>query len=333
MQVRGRFDHTTASGAIAKFSSAYWAYYKFSLNQLLLRLFIGIVLAVSLAGCFSAFEQTRGNASIATPPVRAGAGEYLVVGGDTLYSIAFRNQLDYHDIARWNRINPPDYRIYPGRLLRLTPPGSSGLTQVKPDTAAPVSSAVTSTPFLVQKSPGGQVLQASTTAIASTATTTTTAVAPQNQPSVSLPPDSAAPPQLSKRPTEMATSIGSKFDAGRWQWPTAGKVGRGFGVDGNKGIDIAGKLGQAVVSAGPGKVVYSGSALKGYGEMVILKHDEQYLSAYGFNQRRLVKEGDVVAAGQPIAELGIGPEQKPELHFEIRDRGRPVDPTTLLPAR
>ncbi len=104
-------------------------------------------------------------------------------------------------------------------------------------------------------------------------------------------------------------------------------------MDGNKGIDIAGKLGQAVVAAGPGKVVYSGSALKGYGEMVILKHDEQYLSAYGFNQRRLVKEGDVVAAGQPIAELGIGPEQKPELHFEIRDRGRPVDPSTLLPAR
>jgi lipoprotein NlpD len=80
-------------------------------------------------------------------------------------------------------------------------------------------------------------------------------------------------------------------------------------------------------------VVYSGSALKGYGELVILKHDEQYLSAYGFNQRRLVNEGDVVGAGQPIAEVGYGPEQKPELHFEIRDRGRPIDPLAQLPKR
>ncbi len=325
--MRDRFDHT-AGGAFANFSLAHRAQYR-----LPLRFFIAIVLAVSLASCFSAFEPTRGNASIAAPPVRAGAGEYIVVGGDTLYSIAFRNQLDYHDVARWNRINPPDYRIYPGRLLRLTPPGSSSSTQAKPDFAAAANSAVNSAPSTTQKSSAGPVSQASTSAAVSASAVITAAVVPQNQATVSLPPDSATPPQLPKRPAEIAVSSGSKFDAGRWQWPTAGKVGRGFGVDGNKGIDIAGKLGQAVVAAGPGKVVYSGSALKGYGEMVILKHDEQYLSAYGFNQRRLVKEGDVVAAGQPIAELGIGPEQKPELHFEIRDRGRPVDPSTLLPAR
>jgi len=103
--------------------------------------------------------------------------------------------------------------------------------------------------------------------------------------------------------------------------------------DGAKGIDIAGQPGQIVVASAPGKVVYSGSALKGYGELIIIKHNEQYLSAYGYNRKRLAEEGQQVAAGQPIAELGLGPEQKPRLHFEIRDKGKPVDPTFLLPRR
>ena len=102
---------------------------------------------------------------------------------------------------------------------------------------------------------------------------------------------------------------------------------------GQKGIDISGSVGQIVVASAAGKVVYSGSALKGYGELVIVKHNETYLSAYGYNRKRLVEEGAQVAAGQPIAELGIGPEQKPVLHFEIRDKGRPIDPLPLLPPR
>jgi len=121
--------------------------------------------------------------------------------------------------------------------------------------------------------------------------------------------------------------------AQRWQWPTSGVVLRKYDMaSGSKGIDVGGELGQPVYAVSPGKVVYSGSALKGYGELIIVKHDDTYLSAYGHNRRRLVKEGDEVRAGQTIAELGIGPEQKPLLHFEIRENGKPVDPLAFLPA-
>ncbi|MDB5987769.1 MAG: LysM peptidoglycan-binding protein [Nevskia sp.] len=288
------------------------------------RLLPALLAAALLSGCFSAFEETRGRHSGAvTPERRAGAGEYVVVGGDTLYSIAFRNQIDFHDLASWNRISGPDYRIYPGRVLRLTPAGSQPATAEKrnpPETVA-------STRLLPGKSAAAVGMSGNPNAAAPAGT-------PQTQPNVSVPPDSAVPPRLPKAPAASAAAIpGPRFDAGRWGWPTQGRVARGFGADGNKGVDIAGNLGQIVIAAGPGKVVYSGTALKGYGELVILKHDEQYLSAYGFNQRRLVNEGDVVGAGQPIAELGFGPEQKPELHFEIRDRGRPIDPLALLPKR
>ena len=96
-------------------------------------------------------------------------------------------------------------------------------------------------------------------------------------------------------------------------------------------MDISGDLGTKVIAAAPGRVLYSGPGLKGYGELVIIKHDETYLSAYGYNRKRLVEEGQLVTAGQPIAELGPGPEQKPMLHFEIREHGKPLDPLPLLP--
>ena len=119
----------------------------------------------------------------------------------------------------------------------------------------------------------------------------------------------------------------------RWQWPTTGDVIKTYNMAvGSKGIDITGELGQPVQAVASGKVVYSGSALKGYGELIIVKHDETYLSAYGHNRRRLVKEGDEVRAGQTIGELGVGPEQKPILHFEIRENGKPVDPLRYLPS-
>lgn len=200
-------------------------------------------------------------------------GFYVVKPGDTMYSIAFRHQLDFRELAVWNDIGP-DYLIRPSQLLRLTPPaGGTSSIQTRP---------------------------------------------------LESPPDSARralpPPEL----PQMSAA---------WQWPTHGPVLKVFGQDGNKGLDIGGEPGQRVVAAAPGKVVYSGSALKGYGELVIIKHDELRLSAYGYNRRRLVQEGDVVAAGQPIAELGLGPEQKPLLHFEIREKGKPVDPARLLPRR
>jgi lipoprotein NlpD len=143
---------------------------------------------------------------------------------------------------------------------------------------------------------------------------------PQTQPQPQ-PQQPAQPRRLP--PAEVSTAIA-------WRWPTAGPVAKPF-ADGGKGVDIGGALGQPVVAAGAGKVVYSGSALKGYGELIIIKHDDVHLSAYGYNRKRLVAEGAMVAAGQPIAELGLGPEQKPVLHFEIRKRGKPVDPAGYMP--
>lgn len=200
---------------------------------------------------------------------------YVVTKGDTLYSIAFRNNLDYRELAAWNGIGR-DYRINIGQRLRLTPPGSVAAPVPLP-MPAPPAAGTTSRP--VQPAP--QMIEG----------------------------------------------------AGIWEWPTRGSVARGFAASGNKGIDIAGEHGQIVVASRGGRVVYSGAALKGYGELVIIKHDEQYLSAYGYNRRRMVNEGEEVGPGQPIAELGEGPEQKPLLHFEIRDRGRPLDPIRLLPTR
>ena len=284
------------------------------------RLAVLITLAALLSAC-SGSEVHEHSASrsrsAAAPRAVAGPGEYTVQRGDTLYSIAFRNQVDYHDLASWNNIGR-GYAIYPGRVLQLTPPGS----MVLPEPSRTVESA----------GPGGgrpapTVQQGSARA------------APTVPP---LPPNTAVPPPIARAETPSNPSSGSiaadvrgpGFDAGRWEWPTRGKVVRGFTADGSsKGIDITGDTGQIVVASAGGKVVYSGSALKGYGELVIIKHDEQYLTAYGYNRRRLVEEGQQVLAGQPIAELGLGPEQRPLLHFEIRDRGKPIDPLPLLPRR
>lgn len=228
------------------------------------------------AGCAIESPRAKVSRSSVKQPQRSAPtfGEvYVVTKGDTLYSIAFRNSLDYRQLAEWNGIGS-DYRINIGQRLRLTPPGAAVAGDV-----------------------------------------------------VSQAPQRVTPAQSVQPALPMLDG------AGTWEWPTRGAVARGFDAGGNKGLDIAGELGQIVVASRGGRVVYSGAALKGYGELVIIKHDEQYLSAYGYNRKRLVNEGEDVGPGQPIAELGEGPAQKPMLHFEIRDRGRPLDPRRLLPAR
>jgi len=120
-----------------------------------------------------------------------------------------------------------------------------------------------------------------------------------------------------------------------WTWPTNGRIGVEFGgkPGSGTGVLIDGKAGQAIVAAASGRVVYAGGGLIGYGQLIILKHNDTYLSAYGHNARLLVKEGQTVARGQQIATMGEGPERKPRLHFEIRRNGKPVDPRQYLPAR
>ena len=264
------------------------------------------------------------------------AGEYTVRPGDTLYSIAFRHQLDYHELAAWNHIGP-DYRIFPGRVLRLSPPHSA---VARATIAEPVPVPPPSRPVAVSAPLPSPVPQIPVTVASKLSPSAPAAVQAPVAASVAAPAAMMAPPVKVEVPPASASAplMGPPADAApagplQWQWPAAGKIVREFGDDGSKGIDIGGAEGDVVVAAAPGKVVYSGGALKGYGELVIIKHDEQYLSAYGYNRRRLVEEGSFVAAGQPVAELGQGPEQIPLLHFEIRDKGRPIDPMTMLPRR
>lgn len=235
-------------------------------------------------------EQTVHQAPAAAEPVperKLEANDHLVRAGDTLYSIAFRNQLDYREVARWNGIGS-DYLIYPGQVIRLSPP---------PPT---VTGDIASRPVEVEPSVKPRPITA----------------------------DAPRPDGVKVAPPVVAGGRGG------WVWPTEGVVVKGFEPEnGSKGLDFTGKVGQPVVAAAAGTVVYSGNALKGYGELVIIKHDDLRLTAYGHNSTRLVKENDTVTAGQQIALMGMGPENRPLLHFEIRERGKPVNPVPFLPIK
>jgi lipoprotein NlpD len=223
---------------------------------------------------------------------------YTVRKGDTLYSIAWRFKLDHKELARWNGIGPP-YTIYPGQRLVMNP--MRAYAEREP---APASSRSAST-------------SASTSTTSSSATTSSTP-----RVTTSRPPATAATAPAGPAPTA-------------WLWPTKGEVVRKFSHNaaGKKGIDISGTMGQPVVATAAGRVVYSGSGLLGYGQLIIINHNKNYLSAYAHNSSLLVKEGDVVEAGQQIAKLGDTGTDRPMLHFEIRRDGRPVDPLKYLPGR
>lgn len=230
-----------------------------------------------------------------------GPGEYRVRAGDTLYSIALRHDLDYRELAAWNGIDG-SYLIRAGQVLKLRrPPGAAPTVVVRNPPRTPAG-----TP-----TPGAQ--RPGTPAPGTQAPGTRTAGTPSTAPP-------ASPP--------VASGPVAPY---RWQWPLTGEIARAFSLPASKGVDIAARQGTAVHAAAPGRVVYSGSALKGYGELIIIKHDERFLSAYGYNRRRLVEEGRQVRAGEVIGEVGMGPANRPMLHFEIRDAGQPVDPLRLLP--
>ncbi len=241
------------------------------------------------------------------------SGSYRVRKGDTLYSIAFRNGLDFRDLARANGIASP-YTIYVGQVIRLG--GQSVARNDAPGTAAP--------PSRSSSQPSSSV------APPRSAARSPIAIAPPANP-VSppiVPPNVATAVQSGA--TENATT--SEF---RWKWPSDGQLVATFvsGDQTRQGINIAGKSGDAVRATADGEVVYSGNGLIGYGELIIVKHSSTMLSAYGHNRRRLVQEGDRVKAGQQIAEMGSSSATRDMLHFEIRRNGKPIDPLGLLPKR
>lgn len=232
-------------------------------------------------------------APAATPAVRPQT--HIVVRGDTLHAIAWRYGVDFREIVRWNRLENPD-RIYVGQRLQLQPPPTT----------------VTTRPVAPPPRPAARPLPPPNV----TAAPPVAAAAPR--PAPSSPPAQPAP---------------AASGSGRWVWPATGKVTAARSVSGTRGIEIRGVRGQDVLAASAGTVVYSGSGLRGYGELIIVKHDETFLSAYAHNEARLVEEGQTVKGGQVIAKMGDTEARDVMLHFEIRRNGKSVDPQQYLPKR
>ena len=250
---------------------------------------------------------------------------HTVLQGDTLYSIAFRYGLDYRKVAAANRIDT-SYTIYPGQRIVLE---EAELAQVVPAAAAlPTQRSYPAyTPSPAPVSPGPIATGSITDAPAPIITTK-----PPSEES-SQPALPAVKPVIPAAPSPAATDtfVGGKI--GTWRWPTSGPVTRGYSGSVHKGIDIGGARGDQVVAVAAGKIVYAGTGIVGFGELLIVKHNEIYLSAYGHNNRLLVREGETVKAGQQIAEKGSTGTDTVKLHFEIRKEGKPVDPRRLLPKR
>lgn len=226
------------------------------------------------------------------------ANVYTVRPGDTLIRIALDQGLGWRDLARWNGLDNPNL-LEVGQVLRLAPPGAGEGVQSKPVSVAKVES---------------KPLESK--------------VDPKSDAKAEVKPDGRAA-AASGVPSGSATTESELS----WAWPAQGAVQAGFDEQRTKGLAIGGKAGDPVVAAADGRVMYAGSGLRGYGNMVIIKHNDTFLSAYAHNQSLLVREDQVVKRGQPIAEMGSSDTDQVKLHFEIRRKGKPVDPARLLPQR
>ena len=270
----------------------------------------------------------------ATPPIPApavAAGQsdprpefYTVRKGDTLYTIALDLGLDYKELAEWNLLDNPD-RIRVGQQLRLRAP-SSGVATAPLITAPGVQGqSIGSAPPLreneaVKSQPKAVKVPYSDQALAQ--------LSAQSQ----VKPPATAVARMDPRPDEKPAARDDDDEKVDWGWPAGGKLLSTFNESTNlKGIGIAGKLGQPVAASAPGKVLYSGDGIRGYGKLVIVKHNKVYLSVYAHNSQLLVKEGQAVVKGQKIAEMGASDADQVRLHFEIRRFGKPIDPLKLLP--
>jgi len=250
---------------------------------------------------------------------------HVVKKGDTLYSIALDYGQDYREIAAWNNLEDPGV-IRVDQKLRLFPPEGAGDAPTAQATHPTVETATAAPAVPMKSEPKGRKLPYSEQALAQLKM-------PASKPVVAtLPP--VTRPEAAKAPVTTPAKDASSDGKLTWEWPANGKLSYGFGQGSNqKGVGIDGKSGEAVLAGAPGKVVYSGSGLRGYGKLVIIKHNTSYLSVYAHNSQILVKEGQSVAKGQKIAEMGDSDSNRVGLHFEIRRLGKPVDPLQYLPER
>ena len=272
---------------------------------------------------------------------------YTVKRGDTLYAIALDHGLDYREFAAWNNIENLNL-IYPGQVLRLAasvePTASAAGVQTTPLKTLPPL--VIGDPITAPSPPAPQPAIAGARNTENYKTQPKAVKEPYSEqavrdlqriagttPTMVSPPPPEAPPALVARvDPKPAPDVQDHDESVDWVWPAKGKIVTGFSEAASlKGIDIAGTAGQPVAASASGKVVYAGTGLRGYGKLIIIKHNGTYLSAYAHNRDIMVKEGQQVTKGQKIAEMGNTDADQVKLHFEIRRQGKPMDPLRYLP--
>jgi lipoprotein NlpD len=318
----------------------------------LARIFFAVLACASLAGCAASYrapvvERTVARPSAAkpaAPPAEQRPESYTVKRGDTLYSIALDNGLDYRELAAWNNITDPA-AIKAGLVLRMRPPGQAvaaqpeGGAQVQPEARVQVQPVTV--PGSVEARSLGADPRAAVEPRAGTEPPRIAGDLKTGPKAMKLPYSEEnlamllrqTPPAPTPEPVPPQPSAEDGQDTVAWIWPAGGRVLAGFSEATNKGVDILGKIGDPVFASASGRVVYSGTGLRGYGKLVIIKHNQTYLSAYAHNSNLLVKEGQNVVRGQKIAEIGNTDSSQAKLHFEIRRLGKPVDPLKFLPDR
>ena len=267
-----------------------------------------------------------------------GGSTYTVKRGDTLFYIAWVTGNDFRDLAQRNNV-PAPYALNVGQVLQVGNASGQPITgeNAVSQASARASGGATATTTSAQKSTAVVASQPTITYSESSGEQSATKMLPNNKPATTtttvVAPVTAPTTVSTTQPTASSTSTSSPISA--WRWPTDGKVIENFsGAEGgNKGIDIAGSKGQAIVATADGRVVYAGNALRGYGNLIIIKHNDDYLSAYAHNDTMLVREQQEVKAGQKIATMGSTGTSSTRLHFEIRYKGKSVNPLQYLPQR
>jgi lipoprotein NlpD len=294
------------------------------------RLAVCAVALSMLAACATRLDQapvvdrstafgTQASPIMAQPaqPVPLGPpppGYYRVKPGDTLYRIALDNGQNYRDIAAWNNLANPN-QIEVDQLLRVAPPGQ---------TSAVVTPGVAAAPIV------GGAVQSAPLSSAQVPTQAPTAT-PTPAPGAATPPlyaSASTATTIAPQPAAPAALSGGSV---AFSWPAHGPILNTFDDSKNKGINIGGTPGESVKAAADGRVVYAGNGLRGYGNLIIIKHNATYLTAYAHNRALMVKEGDPVTRGEKIAEMGNSDSDRVMLHFEVRLQGKPVDPMKYLP--
>jgi lipoprotein NlpD len=291
-----------------------------------MKVFGALLTAAVLAGCVSKYplnqapveDRVKGSAKPAVAVVEPPAvvskvlpgventgkpGYYTVKAGDTLIRIGLDSGQNWRDLQRWNKLENPN-QLEVGQVLQVVAVVPTGTVAESGVVTRPVVSA------------------------------NVAPVLPGSAPAPSHPSSAAASaPTVAASAATVTTSVAAGEDELLWLWPAGGALLRGFDEVNNKGLDLGGKAGDPVLAAMDGRVVYAGAGLRGYGNLIILKHNNTYLSAYAHNQTLLVKEDQNVHKGQKIAEMGSSDTDRVKLHFEIRRQGKPVDPAKFLPAR